>query len=1026
MSFQGYKLNYKAAVFRNLAGGSDTPVFHVQNLEMSIFITSEGSRFHRFDELERRVKETIKRFSDQPIDNLPPFDKIDSSLENIGQVFFTLLNYQLEQIGAPLERLEISENLIRTYIVTRKDSEKRLTINGRKMNVNDVLMAAYISSSISSMLSEIQSPDTGDWTKGANPGQNPDAGNQASPLMLGKDHARINAENIAQPQEISKPKGQIEDSLLPSKCRPLMVIPGLLVLIAFGTSLSIYLFNTGLYPSGADIYGHLFKSDLLYNCINEGDYYPLYTEYWYNGLQPFRYWAPFPYYLLALLQFAAGGDPLISYLFFVTFAIVAGGFGWLLWGIAYNRHLLCTCLAVMWFFMPDNMRVFFVEGNLPRMVIAIFLPYLFFFIWRFAEHRRKGSAIPLIIIMCIIVLCHVMIAAMIGITAFIFLLIYSISQRRVKEGLQTIALMLLSFSLCGIWLYPALQGGLVSMDASATAEVMKALSTKASVSLNPFLRNRGLHELFYFGISILALSIFGFIFGDRKSRPGFLTSIVVFIGTLPVMVPVLDKLPMNQLLWMTRFTPVVYAVFLLSLLQWKKLRRYAVLLFVLILILDSLPSINFSRYYSTAADTLSHTLEAGKKMTSQRISLMDLSTYGSYPSFGIATEDEKKPYTYGWAWQGASTAYNIMMLNSALERGYYHYLFDRSLETGDDTVLVQKQQIRRANKDLDDLMEGAAASEYRMVKETNDIYIFNRETPGRFGLHSDYKGLTIGSSANLIALEYPVFEEGARNSITDYTLSELEKYEVIYLSGFEYEDKKSAEDLLKDVADAGVKIIIDMNRIPSDPVTNRMSFLDVYAQPVSFSDAFPTMIYKGAVYEPIPFSEGFSQWNTVYLENIDAATGYSWIEGKLLPFTGSKWSENITFLGYNFLFHAIEAKDEDMLGFITDITEFEQDVLPERKVLPLSVEYERNRILIKSPQSDVNTTIGFQDIFESGQEIKNQTNLLLVGKGLTEIELVYPYLKEGLFVSAMGLIAVAFLLFSILKKGGKQLEKKPV
>lgn len=50
-------------------------------------------------------------------------------------------------------------------------------------------------------------------------------------------------------------------------------------------------------------------------------------------------------------------------------------------------------------------------------------------------------------------------------------------------------------------------------------------------------------------------------------------------------------------------------------------------------------------------------------------------------------------YTFGWAWQGAATADNIMLLNQALENEQYDYLFDRSVELGDDTVAIDRKYI---------------------------------------------------------------------------------------------------------------------------------------------------------------------------------------------------------------------------------------------------------------------------------------------------------------------------------------------
>ena len=192
-----------------------------------------------------------------------------------------------------------------------------------------------------------------------------------------------------------------------------------------------YIQALGIYPTGFDVFGHLFKSNLLYENIKEGNLYPLYTNLWYNGLQPFRYWAPLPYYLLAVLQFIADGDVMNSYLLFIGVSFTVGALGWIKFGIKHNRIFLATVIGCLWFFLPDNARVFFSEGNIPRMVIAMILPYLFYYIWEFVEYKRKYCIFPVIIFMCLITLCHVMVAAMVGIGTFIFVSIYSFANKKI-------------------------------------------------------------------------------------------------------------------------------------------------------------------------------------------------------------------------------------------------------------------------------------------------------------------------------------------------------------------------------------------------------------------------------------------------------------------------------------------------------------------------------------------------------------------------------------------------------------------
>ena len=1008
MGFEGYKIKNKLTVFQNFQDRTDPASVYAKTFDITLYVSTAGTKFVRFDVIESSVKQTLGKYSEKVLRQFSPFDQLEPTLENMGNVFYQMIKNDLIPIGVTLEMLEINENPLRTFIVSEANSDKRLLLGEKRVRVSSLLMGNIISQATTNILSGQEKPE----------------------------ESLVPIQFAPEPEEEEEEKELPPVLVLPVKCEANLTVPdrkasgyafgvGFLWLVVCGVLVALYLKNTGAYPSGGDIFGHLFKSDLLYNSIKNGNFYPLNTSYWYNGMQPFRYWAPLPYYLMAMLEFFTGGNIMTAYLLFVVFFIVVGGSAWLLWGLTYNRIGFCTFLGTLWFFMPDNLRIFFGEGNFPRMVINILLPYLFYFIWSFIERRKIWALVPAVIAMSCITLCHAMLAAMVGIASFIFLLIYSVGQKRMIESFYVICAMLLSFALCGIWLYPALQGGILGMESSAS-EIMKSLSTPMYISLNPFLREQGaISTYYYFGFSILTLSIAGLLLGDKKSRPGFYTAIIIFLGTTTAMVTFLEKLPLNQVFWMTRFTPIAYTVFLIALFEWRSCRRYAVLLIALIIVLDCIPSADFGRYYSEIPLKIEPSLTMAEKITNQRISLLDLSVYGSYPSFKISAEEPRTQYTFGWAWQGAATAHNIMMVNTALERGYYYYLFDRSLELGDDTVLINKDLVTQAKKTLSSLIAAGKASGYTFYKETNYTYIFHCETPKTFGVTADYIGLSIGDSANSITLEYPVFEEGKSNSLDDYTFKELSRYKVIYLSGFTYTNRKTAQDLLTRTANAGVKIIVDMNRIPVDPLTSRMTFFNVTAQPISFSMQYPELMYRNKIYDALPFKEEYSTWNTVYLENLDKQIGYSWFQKKRLSFLGTAGNSNIIFMGYNFLFHAMETGDKSIMSMLNNLMGLESNQLPVRTVVPLKVDYQKDKIIIDSPGGTVNTTIAYQDNFRSEQKIAEWNDLLTVKERHTEIKLVYPYLRQGLILSVIGLLGIILLIYFIYRKRGVQIEKEP-
>ena len=93
--------------------------------------------------------------------------------------------------------------------------------------------------------------------------------------------------------------------------------------------------------------------------------------------------------------------------------------------------------------------------------------------------------------------------------------------------------------------------------------------------------------------------------------------------------------------------------------------------------------------------------------------------------------------------------------------------------------------------------------------------------------------------------------------------------------------------------------------------------------------------------------------------------------------------------------------------------------LPVRTVVPIDVEYKDHTIEIYSEYDNVNTTLAYQDIFNSEQPIRMQNNFLFVDKGTTVITYSYPYLSAGILLTIFGLSGEALVLWFLFKKSKK-------
>lgn len=784
---------------------------------------------------------------------------------------------------------------------------------------------------------------------------------------------------------------------------------GILILLMGAVFMGIYLYQVKFEPSGGDIFGHLYKSQVMYESIGKGNWFPLFDFKWYNGIQLYRYWPPLSYYLMSGLMYFTGGNLLNAYYLLAVFVFFFGGLPWVLWGNMENRRVLGTLFGILWFFMPETVRIYFCAGNLPQMTTTTIVPYMMFFLWLFVRKKKNAVGIGLYIGMLLLTVTHLMVTALMGVSAFVYLLIDEIQNKDWKRKFHALFIMVTGIMTAGIWVIPSLKGGMMNAEQGG-GSVMATLIYPLSTSLNPFNRLWGERDTFYFGLGITILSILGILFAKGKKKAGFIFLLIILTFTTPATFGFLSKLPFSQLFWMTRFTPMVYGFFFCSMMEWTRLKKKYCVLAMAILLLDLVPSFMVTKFGVITPEATISDVTDMRELTSQRASIVDLSSYGSYPAFGICGDDGVN-YTFGWSWQGAVTGDNIVLLNEAIEKEKYVFLFDRCVELGNDTVLIRKMHVGKNGGTVPKMLKAAEKSGYVLAKETTEGYLFKKETPETFGVISKYKGMVIGKYANAMTTTYPSFIAGKSECIEDYTVEELSSYEILFLTGFTYNRRETAENLLQKAAESGVRVIIDTTHLQPDPKTKQEVFLGVTNQQIHFSNHYPTLSYVGQSINSVDFVAEDADFSTGYLSKVNHVLGTFKMGDKELDFLGyNDENLNIYFMGINLMYHATVTGDPAIIRMLNQVLGVSNEQLPERELVPITVEQEGNTIRIHAERENVNTTIAYQDIFESEQEIMDENNLLKVKEKDTTIEMHYPMLKAGMIVSILGFFAGLFVL----------------
>lgn len=1007
MSFKGYKLKAKLyAAHANVEGEAKDLHFHTFTLVL--YLKQLNDEMDIFLNIENRINEWLEPFQNKVLSETELFRERSTSLESIGDAFFDEWKDKAETLKYELIRLDIFENPIHTYSV----SDRLLDADVNEINTIPCVFTDVVTFEAKAEKAEFYEEAAVAITEGE------------AVLQEKEQPSRI--ENIEKTCKKEETK-ETNHLLLAVK-----VFGGVLffAVVALGIWYSMRI--SGNYPQGSDTLCHLYRADVLLQNIKNGVFYPLYDKMWYNGVEIMRYWAPIPLYILAASE-AVAGSVLGGYLLFVASVFFVGAVGWLLLGIKLNRVGLSVFIGFIWFFLPENMRLIILDGNLPRVVINTAMPFLLLAVWNVVGEKRKIHVIPITFITAFIGLCHVGIALMVVATLSIFLGFYGKWNKCRKEVKMVFVSVITGMLLTGIWLIPSLHGSGAGNSAGGN-QVMQFFFESAFVSLNPVPRWNGNLTIFYYGISILVISIIGIILGTKKTLPGFATGVIIFVCTTKSVYQLFEKLPFSQFLWMIRFVTISLAFIMLSLLLWKGLKRGVVVLLCAVLILDCMPSYRYiyEEEGNRVADVSENHYKLGEKLllnkakeiTKQRMAIFDLSTYGAFAPYYITGVGKKVPYTFGAGWEGARTAENIVKLNSAIENGQYAYVFDRCLELGTDTLVFDIAELKNRDNDIEKLIAEGARQGYELVEQTNKNILLHKETPECFGICSDYDNIAIGIAATDIALLFPTFEEGFSENLSDYDVEELAKYERIFLSDFTYNDKAEAEQMLTELAGRGVKIYIDMYKVPVNVETNLQEIFGVGVQAVTFRNGFPPIEYDTVTHNSRGFISGMEEWKANYLIGLSEITGMGELNGVRLPFSGKKNHENITFLGYNFVYYTEVSNDAKSVEFLSDILEVEQEELPERTIVPLSVTFDERKITIDSDYEGVNTALANIDIFRSNRETEEAGNLIVVGKGTTVLTMQYPYFREGLAVTLLGFAVFVGYLIYLYRRNGSEKERK--
>jgi uncharacterized membrane protein len=723
------------------------------------------------------------------------------------------------------------------------------------------------------------------------------------------------------------------------RIRPVAKLAGGLVIIALATLL-VYrgiLFppdGRAAYPWSSDTLGHVLKAEFLQREVASGRLYPNILPSWYMGIQMLRYYPPLPYYLLVGLTYAMG-DSVAAANWFIALCALAGALAWL----PYHRWvgwLPAMAGGLLYLFLPDNVRVALAEGNLPRVLATALLPLAIYFLLRSLEATgTRWHRLGLALCFALIVLSHVMMAAIYAAcSALLSVLCWAGRVTTMRRVILAIVSAALGIMLSGWWLLPSLTGGITELDSSAMTEALAVFPL--TTYMNPTLRMSD-PEIVYPGAALLLAAVALLFF--RRGRDGWVVSLTLtglfgVLITTPGFNQLFNALPLHHLFWSLRFLGIASFTLLLALVwrmqAWDRKSVVATVLVLGLLVADGALSLPLIHLRPVRQDVIA-VAESLPALTGWREATLDYSRLGSAASY-FFTAVGGREQVYGWAYQGARTARNVAAINEALRWGYSSYVLNRlTLLGADDVVLLRTAPIDPS------LPPALAAAGFVPTYDGRETTLYHRDGAPR-AYRVNWRALGIGRGAQNLAYLFPQLIVGTRSRVDDYTFDELVAYDTLFLSGFQWANRERAEELVQQVAQAGVQIVVDLTGVPNDPLAREPYFLDVWGELIALGPSPIQVEGDGQSYQLQPFSAQFPRWQTHTPQGLDVETLYhdylgakSTVLGYNVYGRGRVW-----FIGLNLPYHAALTGDPVVVDLLADLLQLPAGQPNDYQAVPLT------------------------------------------------------------------------------------------
>ena len=118
MKFEQYQFKFYLNANHAIEINGHLGQIHPHTWEISIATLKLSEKFISFHDVEIIVEKIFEKYQDKFLNKIPPFDRINPTLENICEVFKDKISSILEGADWKLLKIEVSETPARSYVIS--------------------------------------------------------------------------------------------------------------------------------------------------------------------------------------------------------------------------------------------------------------------------------------------------------------------------------------------------------------------------------------------------------------------------------------------------------------------------------------------------------------------------------------------------------------------------------------------------------------------------------------------------------------------------------------------------------------------------------------------------------------------------------------------------------------------------------------------------------------------------------------------------------------------------------------------